>query len=58
MPDEVVPVLQKSLDAIDSFRRRVYASGWIVAAFAIILTVTRTTKSILRAIELTSRRSA
>jgi hypothetical protein len=28
------------------------------AAFAIILTVTRTTKSILRAIELTSRRKA
>jgi hypothetical protein len=82
--------LQKSLDAIDSMRKRIYAAGWIVvvatlamyarlaylhrttdslerllgasvtaltfliawAAFAIILTVTRTTKRILRAIEI------
>jgi uncharacterized BrkB/YihY/UPF0761 family membrane protein len=82
--------LQKSLDAIDSMRKRIYATGWIVvvatlamyarltylhrttdnlerllgasvtaltfliawAAFAIILTVTRTTKRILRAIEI------
>jgi len=85
--------LQKSLDAIDSFRKRVYAAGWVVvvgtlamygrlaylhhtshnlerllsasvtaltfliawAAFAIILTITRTTKRILHAIEIFSR---
>ena len=85
--------LQKSLDAIDSLRKRVYVGGWVVvaatltvyarlayiertsdnlerllstsvmaltlliawAAFAIILTVTRTTRSILRAIALSSR---
>ena len=93
MSDETGAALRKSLDAIDSFRKRVYVTGWVVvvatlgvyarlaylqrtsdnlerllgasvtaltfliawAAFAIILTVTRTTKSILRAIELSSR---
>ena len=84
--------LQKSLDAIDRIRKRIYAAGWIVviatlamyarlaylhrttdnleqlldasvtaltfliawAAFAIILTIIRATKRILRAIEIAS----
>jgi hypothetical protein len=92
MNHENETALQKSLDAIDSFRKRVYAAGWVVvvatlgmyarlaylhrtsdnlerllgasvtaltfliawAAFAIILTITRTTKRILRAIEISS----
>jgi hypothetical protein len=93
MSQDVETTLKRSLDAIDGFRRRVYAGGWIVVvgtlgmyarlaylhrttddlerllgasvaaltfliawtAFAIILTTTRTTKRILRAIELLSR---
>jgi hypothetical protein len=92
MTHEKETALQKSLDAIDSFRKRVYAAGWVVvvgtlgmyarlaylhrtsdnlerllsasvtaltfliawAAFAIILTITRTTKRILHAIEISS----
>ena len=88
--------LQKSLDGIDTLRRRVLLGGWLAvimtlgvyarlayfqrtsddlgrileasvtaltfliawATFAVILIVTRATKSILRAIELSSRRSA
>jgi RNA polymerase sigma-70 factor (ECF subfamily) len=95
MSHETEIVLQRSLDAIDSFRRRVYIAGWVVvmgtlgmysrltylhrttdnleqllgasvtaltfliawAAFAIILTTTRTAKSILRSIEQLSHTS-
>lgn len=95
MSDETEIALQKALDAIDSFRKRVYIAGWVVvvgtlgmyarlaylhrttdnleqllgasvtaltfliawAAFAIILTTTRTTKRILRAIERLSQTS-
>jgi hypothetical protein len=92
MSQENETALQKSLDAIDSFRKRIYVAGWVVvigtlamyarlaylhrttdnlerllgasvtaltfliawAAFAIILTITRATKRILRAIEISS----
>jgi len=95
MAHESNAVLKKSLDSIDSFRRRIVVAGWIVVvatlgmyarlaylhrtsdslerllgasvtaltlliawvAFSIILTITRTTKSILRAIELSSHRA-
>ncbi len=94
MSNETGAALQRSLDAVDRFRRRVQLAGWLVvvstlglygrlaylhrttdnlerllgasvtaltfliawAAFAIILTITRTTKSILRAIDVASRR--
>jgi hypothetical protein len=96
MSHETGDALQRSLNAIDSLRRRVYLLGWIVVAatlavylrlaylhrtsdnleqllgasvaaltffitwvgFAVILIVTRTAKSILRAIDLSSRRGA
>lgn len=93
MSQETETALQKSLDAIDTFRRRMYIGGWVVAAvtlglyarlaylhkttddleqllggsvaalsfliawaaYAIVITLTRTTKRIVRAIELLSR---
>ena len=92
MSQETDTVLQKSLDSIDAFRRRVYAAGWFMfvvtvgmyarffyvqrtsdnlegllgaslaaltfviawTTFAVILTVVRMTKRVLRAIELLS----
>jgi RNA polymerase sigma-70 factor, ECF subfamily len=94
MSHETGDALQRSLNAIDSLRRRVYLLGWIVVAatlgvylrlaylhrtsdnleqllgasvaaltffitwvgFAVILIVTRTAKSILRAIDLSTRK--
>jgi hypothetical protein len=94
MSQEPSPALQRSLEAIDRYRKRVSAAGWIVVvatlglyarlaylhrttddlerllgasvtaltfliawvAFAIVLVVLRSTKSILRAIELSSRK--
>jgi hypothetical protein len=90
MAHETDTVLQRSLDAIDRMRRRVYTTGWVIvvatlamyarlaylhrttdnlerllgasvaaltfliawAAFAIVLSITRATKRILHAIEL------
>jgi hypothetical protein len=95
MAHESGEALERSLNAVDRLRRRVYLIGWIAVAgtlvvytrlaylhrstdnleqllaasvtaltfliawvsFAIILIVTRTAKSILRAIDLSSRRS-
>lgn len=93
MSHETDMALKRSLDAIDSFRRRIYAAGWVVVVgtlamygrlaylhrttddlerllggsvaaltflmawmtFAIVLTITRATKRILRAIELSGQ---